>query len=208
MKTTSFLLAASMAGAVVAQKLGDYFPECSLDCLEQGTTSATDCSLTDAVCFCVQSNYEAIYTAELSCVLKACGPDVSVDKVLPAAVQFCSAATASASASATASEGSTSATSAAPTKTTEASSSEATETTASQTASSAPSSAPSSAQSSAPSSTPSSAATTTARSSTPVGTGRPVPPASTTTSFSTAAAAAAGPMVTAVMLVAGAVAML
>lgn len=80
MKTTSFLLAASMAGAVVAQKLSDYFPECSLNCLEQGTTSATDCTLGDAVCFCVQSNYEAIYNAELSCVLKDCGASVSVGK--------------------------------------------------------------------------------------------------------------------------------
>ncbi|PKK46537.1 hypothetical protein CI102_8258 [Trichoderma harzianum] len=80
MKTTSFLLAASMAGAVVAQKLSDYFPECSLNCLEHGTTSATDCTLGDAVCFCVQSNYEAIYNAELSCVLKDCGADVSVGK--------------------------------------------------------------------------------------------------------------------------------
>ncbi|EHK27044.1 uncharacterized protein TRIVIDRAFT_140013 [Trichoderma virens Gv29-8] len=80
MKTASILIAASMAGAVAAQKLSDYFPECSISCLEQGTTSATDCSLNDAVCFCVQSNYEAIYNAELSCVLKACGADVSVGK--------------------------------------------------------------------------------------------------------------------------------
>ncbi|UKZ83211.1 hypothetical protein TrVFT333_011016 [Trichoderma virens FT-333] len=200
MKAASILIAASMAGAVAAQKLSDYFPECSISCLEQGTTSATDCSLNDAVCFCVQSNYEAIYNAELSCVLKACGADVSVDKVLPAAIQFCSAATESASATATGNADSTSATSAPATTTTSAASSKATETSAPQTTSSAQSS--SAAHSS-------SAPQTTAASSTPVGSGRPVTTASTTTSFSTAAAAgAAGPMVTAVMLVAGAVAML
>ncbi|KAM6487493.1 hypothetical protein HDV62DRAFT_154898 [Trichoderma sp. SZMC 28011] len=203
MKTTSFLLAASMAGAVVAQKLSDYFPECSLNCLEQGTTSATDCTLGDAVCFCVQSNYEAIYNAELSCVLKDCGASVSVDKVLPAAIQFCSAATASASATAAAPAESTSATSAATTETTSqtapsssssSSSSEASETSTPQTTSSAARS--------------TSAPQTTATRSTPVGSGRPVTTASVTTSFGTAAAGAAGPMVTAAMLIAGAVAML
>jgi hypothetical protein len=81
MKTTALLLTVSMAGAVVAQSLSDFFPDCSLDCLEEATKKATDCSTTDAVCFCVQSNYEAIYNQGLPCVLKACGPDVSVGKV-------------------------------------------------------------------------------------------------------------------------------
>ncbi|KAL7936449.1 hypothetical protein V8C35DRAFT_295516 [Trichoderma chlorosporum] len=194
MKTASFFLAASMAGAVAAQKLSDYFPQCSLNCLEQGTTSATDCSLGDAVCFCVQSNYEAIYNAELSCVLKDCGADVSVDKVLPAAIQFCSAATASASATAAGNADSTSPTAAATTKTTSQQvSSGATQTAGTQTT---------------PSAQSTSAPQTTAASSTRAASGRPLTTASVTTSFSTAAAAAAGPMVTAAMLVAGAIAML
>lgn len=81
MKTTTFLVVASMAGAAAAQSLTDYFPKCSIDCLEDATEKATDCSTTDAVCFCVQSNYEAIYNSGLPCVLKDCGNDVAVGKI-------------------------------------------------------------------------------------------------------------------------------
>ncbi|EHK44906.1 hypothetical protein TRIATDRAFT_171091, partial [Trichoderma atroviride IMI 206040] len=91
----TLLAAASVAGVVAAQSLSDYFPKCSVDCLEEATKQATSCSTTDAVCFCVQSNYEAIYNSGLACVLKDCGNDVAVDKVLPAAIQFCSAASSS-----------------------------------------------------------------------------------------------------------------
>jgi hypothetical protein len=81
MKTAALFVAASMAGAVAAQSLTDYFPKCSIDCLEDATKEATSCSVTDAVCFCVQSNYEAIYNSGLACVLKDCGNDVAVGKV-------------------------------------------------------------------------------------------------------------------------------
>ncbi|GFP56035.1 hypothetical protein TASIC1_0006020500 [Trichoderma asperellum] len=183
MKTNTLLFAASMAVTVAAQSLSDYFPQCSVDCLEDATKKATNCSVTDAVCFCVQSNYEAIYNQGLTCVLKDCGKDVAVDKVLPAAIQFCSAASSSASAAATANSAST--TAATTPKTTQATqTTEATEAT-------------SSAQSSAKPTTKAAVTSNT------VASGRP---ASTTgtTSLSTAAAAAAKPLVTAAMLVAGA----
>ncbi|CAG9940155.1 unnamed protein product [Clonostachys rosea f. rosea IK726] len=73
----SILIVAALS-LVSGQKKEDYFPECSLNCLNDGTKKATDCSLTDAVCWCVQSNYEAIYDAAVSCVMAACGAGVSV----------------------------------------------------------------------------------------------------------------------------------
>ncbi|KND86890.1 hypothetical protein TOPH_08471 [Tolypocladium ophioglossoides CBS 100239] len=98
MKTTPFLLATALMGSVAAQSRQDYFPKCSLDCLSEAIKSATNCSLDDAVCMCVQKNYEAIYNAGVNCVLQACGPDEAVGKVLPAGAKFCAAATAQAKA--------------------------------------------------------------------------------------------------------------
>ncbi|UKZ61820.1 uncharacterized protein TrAtP1_003079 [Trichoderma atroviride] len=193
MKTTTLLAAASVAGVVAAQSLSDYFPKCSVDCLEEATKQATSCSTTDAVCFCVQSNYEAIYNSGLACVLKDCGNDVAVDKVLPAAIQFCSAASSSASAAATATAAgeSTSTTAATTPKTTHATqTTETAETTAPQTTSSAL------------------PTTTGAVSSNTAASGRPASTTRATTSLSTAAAGAAKPLVTAAMIIAGAVAMI
>jgi hypothetical protein len=83
MKTSSIVFAATVAlsGFASAQKKSDYFPECSLDCLNDATKKATDCDLEDAVCWCVQANYEAIYTAGYACVIKACGNDVAIRKL-------------------------------------------------------------------------------------------------------------------------------
>lgn len=78
MKSNFFLLACVMTGSVVAQNRKDYFPQCALKCLDQATKQATDCSLDDAVCMCVQKNYEAIYNAGVNCVLQDCGPDEAV----------------------------------------------------------------------------------------------------------------------------------
>jgi cobalamin biosynthesis Mg chelatase CobN len=103
MKTSSVILAtaaAVLSGLGAAQKQADFLPECSLDCLDDATKKATDCALDDAVCWCVQENYENIYNAGVACVLQSCGPDRAVGEVLPAAAAFCSAASASASASA------------------------------------------------------------------------------------------------------------
>ncbi|KAM0454162.1 hypothetical protein ACHAPV_008629 [Trichoderma viride] len=193
MKTTTLLAAASVAGVVAAQSLSDYFPKCSIDCLEEATEQATKCSVTDAVCFCVQSNYEAIYNSGLACVLKDCGKDVAVDKVLPAAIQFCSAASSSASAAATATatDESTSASAAPTPKTTQATqTAETTETTTAKT-------------------TPTALPTVTgAVSSNTAASGRPASTTRASTSLSTGAAAAAKPLVTAAMIVAGAIAMI
>ncbi|KAH7022170.1 hypothetical protein EDB80DRAFT_805838 [Ilyonectria destructans] len=99
MKTSIFILTALATSFTAAEvKKEDYFPECSIDCLNDGTEKATDCSTTDAVCWCVQSNYEAIYNQALACVLKECGADKATESVLPAAIEFCSAASSSTSA--------------------------------------------------------------------------------------------------------------
>lgn len=76
MKSSILILATLAASFTAAEiKKEDYFPECSIDCVNDGTEKATDCSATDAVCWCVQSNYEAIYNQALACVLKECGAD-------------------------------------------------------------------------------------------------------------------------------------
>ncbi|KAF7554639.1 hypothetical protein G7Z17_g2786 [Cylindrodendrum hubeiense] len=89
-------LTTSFAAAEVMKE--DYFPECSIECLNDGTEKATDCSTTDAVCWCVQSNYEAIYNQAVNCVMEECGADKAIESVLPAAIEFCSAASSSTSA--------------------------------------------------------------------------------------------------------------
>lgn len=79
MRTSVFVLATVAAGLAGAEiKKEDYFPECSIDCLNDGTEQATDCSTTDAVCWCVQSNYEAIYNQAVNCVLTECGADEAI----------------------------------------------------------------------------------------------------------------------------------
>ncbi|KAK7431610.1 hypothetical protein QQZ08_001828 [Neonectria magnoliae] len=99
MKTSVLVLAALAAGFAVADvKKEDYFPECSIECLNEGTEKATDCSTSDAVCWCVQSNYEAIYDQAVNCVMEECGADKAIESVLPAAIEFCSAASSSTSA--------------------------------------------------------------------------------------------------------------
>ncbi|KAK5655203.1 hypothetical protein OQA88_6102 [Cercophora sp. LCS_1] len=88
MKSAILLLLAA-AGAALAQKtLEDYMPKCSLDCLKDGMKSV-GCETTDLDCFCVPDNYRGIYTAALACTLQACGQDVSVAEVLPAAAGMC-----------------------------------------------------------------------------------------------------------------------
>ncbi|CAM1501486.1 Fc.00g034700.m01.CDS01 [Cosmosporella sp. VM-42] len=93
MKTIILTFATIAAQLVAAQDRADYFPECSLDCLDQGTKDATNCSLDDAWCWCIQSNYEAIYNSATVCVINECGAIEAVNDVLPAAIPFCSAAT-------------------------------------------------------------------------------------------------------------------
>lgn len=78
MKPFSFTVLAAIFSTITAQKIADYLPECSLDCLSEARGKVTDCPENDAVCWCVQSNYEAIYNSGVSCVLQECGADKSV----------------------------------------------------------------------------------------------------------------------------------
>ncbi|SPO02442.1 uncharacterized protein DNG_05115 [Cephalotrichum gorgonifer] len=93
MKSITLLITVTAVAA--AQKATDYFPECSIDCLEESVSAVSDCSFDDAWCICVQSTYEAITAHGTSCVMQACGSDVAVGEVLPAAIPYCEAATAS-----------------------------------------------------------------------------------------------------------------
>lgn len=83
MKVATVAVVASGIWSVAAQNRQDYLPVCSLKCLDDATQKVTTCSLTDAVCWCVQKNYEDIYNAALTCVLNACGSDVSISKSRP-----------------------------------------------------------------------------------------------------------------------------
>lgn len=78
MKSTLVLILSALAATSVAQDRKDYFPECSMKCLDDAIKKATNCSLDDAVCMCVQKNYEDIYNQGVNCVMQACGPDDSI----------------------------------------------------------------------------------------------------------------------------------
>ncbi|UNI19321.1 hypothetical protein JDV02_005512 [Purpureocillium takamizusanense] len=96
MKSTLVLLLSALAATAAAQQRQDYFPECSMKCIDDAIKKATTCSLEDAVCMCVQKNYEDIYNQAVNCVLQACGSNDAISKVLPAGGKFCSAVTAQA----------------------------------------------------------------------------------------------------------------
>ncbi|KAJ4165458.1 hypothetical protein LMH87_007090 [Akanthomyces muscarius] len=98
MKVATIALVASSTWSVAAQNRADFLPECSLKCLDDATQKVTNCALDDAVCWCVQKNYEDIYNQGVACVLDACGSDKAIKQVLPGAAKFCAAATASAKA--------------------------------------------------------------------------------------------------------------
>ncbi|KAM5356702.1 hypothetical protein ACJ41O_003348 [Fusarium nematophilum] len=92
MKTIAVAVAA-LAIKVAAHgtiEYADYFPECSLDCLGKAVEEAVDCSATDSICLCDHENYVAIYEHSMDCVIEACGEEVAVDEVLPAAEPYCS----------------------------------------------------------------------------------------------------------------------
>ncbi|KAK0723331.1 hypothetical protein B0T26DRAFT_605615, partial [Lasiosphaeria miniovina] len=82
-------LVAAMAGVAMAQTLADFIPECAVKCLTDGVAAATNCKPDDLDCLCIADNYRATYTSAVSCVLAACGNDVSVSEVLPAAAHMC-----------------------------------------------------------------------------------------------------------------------
>ncbi|KAL6863561.1 cell wall protein [Trichoderma novae-zelandiae] len=207
MKTASLFFAASMAVAAAAKGLTDVLPKCALDCAQKAVETA-DCTLDDTNCICAdQATYQAILQPAVDCMVKACGQEETLTKVAPAVVKFCVAAMPKAPAASS----SASASSPAATKTTHAASSKAASE-ASSLASPAASETSSEASKSAnpekkwTSDQPSEVPETTAGGSPTAAESEQ--PSSTTAPSSAAAAGAAGPMVTAALLVAGAVAML
>lgn len=80
MKVATIAVVASSICSVAAQNRADFLPECSLKCLDDATKKVTNCALDDAVCWCVQSNYEDIYNNGVACVLDACGSDKAISK--------------------------------------------------------------------------------------------------------------------------------
>ncbi|KAH8647669.1 hypothetical protein BX600DRAFT_518098 [Xylariales sp. PMI_506] len=85
----SALLIGALLDSVTAYTVGDFVPSCAVSCLNDGITSATPCSNADLTCVCEADNYRATYTASLTCVLDACGADVSLGQVLPGVENMC-----------------------------------------------------------------------------------------------------------------------
>ena len=79
MKFSAIILGA--ASLVAAQKVIDYFPECSVECLKESVAAASDCSFEDAWCVCVQATYEAITSHATPCVMTKCGADKAISKL-------------------------------------------------------------------------------------------------------------------------------
>ncbi|KAH7176416.1 hypothetical protein EDB81DRAFT_850322 [Dactylonectria macrodidyma] len=69
----------------VAQEI----PSCATSCIDDATTSVTDCQAGDYSCSCVEQNLAAIQKEGTSCVIDKCGIEVATDKVLPAIAAVC-----------------------------------------------------------------------------------------------------------------------
>lgn len=77
MKSTALILAAFGLKAIAGQEITDYFPECSVDCINDVLYTSTSCSEGDLVCLCLHSNQYKIYAAAQECAIAACGFDVA-----------------------------------------------------------------------------------------------------------------------------------
>ncbi|POR31565.1 Uncharacterized protein TPAR_08242 [Tolypocladium paradoxum] len=78
--------ALAFAALASAQSRSD-IPSCALPCLDDAVQKDTKCSVDDFSCIC--KNFDAIQGDATGCVLKACGPDVALNKVLPATQALC-----------------------------------------------------------------------------------------------------------------------
>ncbi|KAJ6441331.1 CFEM domain-containing protein [Purpureocillium lavendulum] len=105
MKFTSIAVVA-FAAVVSGQTLAD-IPSCAKTCLDDAVSKNTKCSTTDVPCIC--KSFEAIQGAATGCVLKECGQDVALNKVLPATQALCKNAGSDSSAPASSSAAATSA---------------------------------------------------------------------------------------------------
>ncbi|PTB68166.1 hypothetical protein BBK36DRAFT_1157838 [Trichoderma citrinoviride] len=203
MKTASLFFAASMAVAVAAKSLSDVLPKCAVDCAETALKGAR-CALDDTPCLCAdQTTYQTLLQPAVECMVKACGQQETITKIAPAVVQFCAAAnpklpspsSPAPAATKTIHTPSIKASSASASPAGSETASEASETTAPQKkwTSDQPSEVPEA---------------TASESATAAASEQPSSTTGTAAASSGAAAGAAGPMVTAALLVAGAVAML
>ncbi|KAL7811222.1 cell wall protein [Trichoderma aethiopicum] len=209
MKTASLFLAASMAVAVAAKGLTDVLPACAVDCVANALKT-TKCSLEDAACLCAdQDTYQSLLGPAVDCMVKACGETQTITKISPDVVHFCAVT----NPKLTSRPAAPSTSAPAAPKTTPAQSSKAPSAAASPASSetSPEASETSDLEKKWTSDQSSEISEATASASAIVTASKKASSTTTTTvtaSSSTGAAGAAGPMVTAAMLVAGAVAML
>ncbi|KAK2599093.1 hypothetical protein QQS21_005434 [Conoideocrella luteorostrata] len=75
---------------VVAGQTFKDLPGCSLPCLNDAVKQSTTCAATDTACIC--SKFDIVQGAAAGCVLRACGQDVALNKVLPDTQKLCQAA--------------------------------------------------------------------------------------------------------------------
>ncbi|PHH73028.1 hypothetical protein CDD82_5689 [Ophiocordyceps australis] len=76
----------SLAALVSAQGISD-IPSCALPCLLESVKANTKCEVSDIPCVC--KSIDKVQGPATGCVLKACGEDVAINKVLPAAKGLC-----------------------------------------------------------------------------------------------------------------------
>ncbi|OAA36161.1 Extracellular membrane protein, 8-cysteine region, CFEM [Beauveria brongniartii RCEF 3172] len=75
--------------ALAAAQTREDIPSCATPCLDDAVKSGTSCSITDYACIC--PHVTELSGSATGCVIKACGADVAVAKVLPAVQALCAA---------------------------------------------------------------------------------------------------------------------
>jgi hypothetical protein len=75
----SAVIVAALAAAASAQDIS-IFPSCSLPCIMDAISKATNCQTTDFVCVC--KNMDALTSAATGCVVDKCGIDVATGMFL------------------------------------------------------------------------------------------------------------------------------
>ncbi|CAM1509567.1 Fc.00g033060.m01.CDS01 [Cosmosporella sp. VM-42] len=73
--------------ALVNAQSGSDIPECAQTCIDDSVQKTTSCATDNLACIC--KNMDAIKGDAIACVLKACGQDVALNKVLPAIKELC-----------------------------------------------------------------------------------------------------------------------
>ncbi|POS71433.1 anchored cell wall protein-5 [Diaporthe helianthi] len=84
----SLVAVAALAGLASSQCVSS-IPECAQDCLVIAAGSV-GCGETDYTCQCTSQHQTDITTNATTCVLAACGQQIAINEVLPAAAAFCS----------------------------------------------------------------------------------------------------------------------